>query len=111
MALPLIRIIKATTDSSVPSYGRPHVAPPIIPRLPRRRSSTAEKYRDMLEPGEELVTIVRRHPIGILGYYLEVFFGLLVVIGFLAFLLFSFSDSLSDASSAALIGGGVFAVA
>lgn len=84
---------------SPPVAPRPDVAPPMIPRMPfgKRRKGPGS---DMLEPGEELVTIVRRHPIGIIGYYIEVFFGLLVVIVFFTFLM----KSLGQSSTGLLLG-------
>lgn len=63
-------------------------APDLNPNWQRQAPSN-----DLLEPGETLVTVVKRHPIGIFGYYIEAFVGLIVVIGFGIFLLKSLSSS------------------
>ncbi len=64
-----------------PVIQQPNVAPPIKPRLPKRGHYVAPGM-DILEQGEEVATIVRRHPIGIVGFYIEGLIGVLLVSGF-----------------------------
>lgn len=76
-----------------PSHLPPAILPPInmAPQSPPPHGS-----EDLLEPGERLVVIVKRHPIGIVGIYIEAFVGLLVVFGLLVTLAPNFFSGLSD---------------
>lgn len=90
--------------------------PPSTPQQPAVTPDPPPMFKDtvaksMLEPGERLLTVVHRHPIGIIILYLEAVLG----VGALAALLIVVAPSaLKDLSSEAnrlLIGGVVFAVA
>jgi len=59
---------------------------------------------DLLEPGERLVVIVRKHPIGIIGIYIEALVGLLVVFGLFLAIAPDFFNGLSDQAYKILVG-------
>lgn len=65
----------------------------------------------LLEPGEHLVTVVRRHPIGIIGIYAEMLVGIIGVIALVLLSIYSFFASLSGASKGLIAAGAVFVVA
>jgi len=61
----------------------------------------------LLEPGEQVVTIVRRHPIGIIGIYIEMFAGV-IILGVLMVLALSGTFGKLPTSTEAAVGlGGV----
>jgi membrane protein YdbS with pleckstrin-like domain len=65
----------------------------------------------MLEPGEHMITVVHRHPIGIIIIYLEALIGV-IALGVLA--IFIAPDIFSDTSTQTnrlIVGGTIFAVA
>jgi len=89
-------IVPVPEDQPTPVPPAPPAAPtpPPAPQEPAVTTWRPGKAsNDMLEPGESLVTIVRRHPIGIFGFYIEAFIGLVMIIGFGWFLLHSFNVS------------------
>lgn len=78
-------------------------SPPII--------VTDSTLRNMLEPGEQPLAVVHRHVIGIIGLYLGVLAGIIVIVIFFALVAPDLFDNLSKQSWRALLGGIVFAVA
>ena len=99
-------------NSLPPRIPQRNVAPSPLP-LPRKAARELRRSQtDLLEPGEELITVVYRHPIGIIGYYLEAFSGLILIVGFLAFLIANFAGpSDSNAAASIIVGGSIFAFA
>ena len=63
-----------------------------------------------LEPGERLVTVVRKHPIGIFGIYLEMFVGVVAVIALLLLTIFNFFSDGSKSSKGLIAAGAIFVV-
>ncbi|OVE78800.1 hypothetical protein BVY00_01940 [bacterium G20] len=77
-----------------PNHLPPSVMPPInMTPPPDSQLSTNE---DLLEPDEQELAVVRRHPIGIFGIYLETLIGLLVVTGLLFAVAPDFFNGLSS---------------
>jgi len=66
---------------------------------------------DMLEPGERIVTIVHRHPIGIIAIYLEALAGLIAVVVLIKVLAPSFLDNLSGQAYTLMIAIAIIVVA
>lgn len=66
---------------------------------------------ELLEPGERLVVIVRKHPIGVVGIYVEALVGLLVVFGLFLVIAPDFFNGLSAQAYKILIGIIVFGLA
>jgi hypothetical protein len=96
--------------SPPPIIKKPNVAPSLKPRLPSRK--VAEGIgEDLLEPGEELVTVIKRHPIGIIGFYIEAFVALVLIIGFGVFIVNVLGNGISKQSTGWLIGTVVFSIA
>lgn len=65
----------------------------------------------MLEPGEQVVTIVRRHPIGIVAIYVETLLGVIALIALIMFLAPNFRDNLTGQSYSLFLMAIVLAVA
>ncbi len=65
----------------------------------------------LLEPGETVVTIVRRHPIGIIGIYIEMLTGILLVIGLVVLAVIGFFVSISSQTKGLVAAMGLFVVA
>jgi len=82
------------------------VMPPINMTPPDLKSS-----EDLLEPGEQLVVVVKKHPIGIVGIYLEALVGLLVVFGLFLAIAPDFFNSLSNQAYKILVGVIIFGLA
>lgn len=86
------------------------IPPPTIP--PQIHGVKLDRaFREMLEPGEQPLAVVKRHPIGIIGLYLEALAGL---IGILSLIFIIAPDILSDLSKETnrlILGSVVFAVA
>src|SRR3989344_3818556 len=87
-----------TTLSANPPPGVPNNPPP-------------PEVNKMLQPGEQVLFTVRRHPIGIIFIYLEVLAAVLtiVVIGYLAAP--TLIDTLSEGANRLLLGGVIIAIA
>ena len=66
---------------------------------------------DMLEPGEQIVTVVHKHPIGIIFIYLEVLVGIIALVGLFIILAPDFLNNLSTQSYRLFLAAVVFAVA
>ncbi|MBI2588964.1 PH domain-containing protein [Candidatus Saccharibacteria bacterium] len=88
----------------------PQTPPPQPPSLPSAQAQPSTSG-DMLEPDEQLIDIVRRHPIGIVALYLGVFTALIVIIVFFALITPDLFDSLSKESYRFLLGGIILALA
>ncbi len=71
--------------------------------------SNADK--DLLEPGEVLVTVVRRHPIGIIGIYLEMFTGIAGVATLAILAIFVFFTQQSTGAKGLIAAGALFVIA
>lgn len=87
----------------------PAAPPAAEPAVPPHKASKigafaiAKTDENLLEPGEHLVTVVRRHPIGIVGIYAEMLVGIFGVIALVLLAIFSFFKTLSG-SDKGLIG-------
>jgi len=81
--------------------------PPAVPPVPQISKSD----NDLLEPGEHIVTVVHRHPIGIIVIYLEALVGVIAIIALLMVLAPSFLDNLSGQAYNLFIAGVILAVA
>ena len=64
-----------------------------------------------LEPGEKLVTVVKRHSIGIVGIYLEMFTGIAGVVTLVLLSIFVFFSQVSTSTKGLIAGLGVFVIA
>ena len=73
--------------------------------------SIAKSDEKLLEPGEKLVTIVRRHPIGIVGIYAEMGAGIAAVVAIVLLAIYSFFNNLSSSTKGLIAAGAVFVVA
>lgn len=69
--------------------------------LPTVESTKQE--RDFLEPGETLVTVVHRHPIGIAGIYLGAFVTIIAVLAIATVVAPGFFSNLSDQAQRLLV--------
>lgn len=66
---------------------------------------------DLLESDEHIVTVVHRHPIGIVAIYIEALLGTIAIIGLMLVVAPSFMDNLSGESYSLFIAGVIMAVA
>lgn len=64
----------------------------------------------VLEPGEHLVTVVQRHPIGLVGIYTEMLTGIVGVMVLAIVGMFVLSTHLSGAAKGLIAAGGVLVV-
>src|SRR3569833_2970 len=71
----------------------------------------AKADEKLLEPGEHLVTVIRRHPIGIIGIYLEMMAGIAGIVTLVVLAIFVFFASLSGSAKGLIAGGAVFVIA
>ena len=85
-----------------------HLPPSMMPPINMSQSFGLKGSEDLLEPGEQLVVIVRKHPIGIVGIYIEALVGLLVVFGLFLAIAPDFFNGLSNQAYKALVGVIVF---
>jgi hypothetical protein len=65
----------------------------------------------LLEPGEEMITVVRRHPIGIIIIYLEALLGVAALVTLAIFVAPDIFTDLSTQTNRAIVGGTIFALA
>lgn len=73
-----------------------HLPPTMLPPINMTPQTQLGGNEDLLEPGEKLVVVVKRHPIGIVGIYTEALIGLLVVFGLLVAVASNLFAGLSD---------------
>lgn len=96
--------------TSPPAHQPPnHLPPEIMPPI-NMTPSGFSRDEDLLEPGEQLVIVVKKHPIGIIGIYIEALVGLLAVFGLLLALAPGFFSGLSSTAyrtAVAIIGIGL----
>lgn len=78
-------------------------APPEESLPPGEHASRAEMA--LLEPGEHLVTIVHRHPIGIIAIYLEALVGVVALMALAVIVAPDFLGNLSGESYRLFLGG------
>lgn len=90
-----------------PNHLPSSMMPPINMSLP----SGLKGSEDLLEPGEQLVVIVRKHPIGIVGIYIEALVGLLAIFGLFLVITPSFFTGLSNQAYRILVAIIVFGLA
>ncbi len=88
----------------------PPTQPPNPPILPDERPPIAEDD-DLLEPGENQLLVIHRHPIGIVYLYLAALTGVIVLGAFLFLVAPNFLNTLANESSRLLLGGIVLAIA
>ena len=81
-----------------------HLPPSIMPPINMTHPSGLRGSEDLLEPGEQLVVTVRKHPIGIVGIYAEALVGLLVVSGLFLAIAPDFFNGLSSQAYKILVG-------
>lgn len=100
-------------DPQPPTHQPPdHLPPAMMPPINMSQSFGLIKgSEDLLEPGEQLVVIVRKHPIGIVGIYVEALAGLLVVFGLFLAIAPDFFNGLSTQAYKVLVGVIVFGLA
>jgi len=100
-------------DQTQPPTHQPpsHLPPSMMPPINMAQSSGLKGSEDLLEPGEQLVVIVRKHPIGIVGIYAEALVGLLVVFGLFLAIAPDFFNGLSAQAYKILVGVIVFGLA
>src|SRR5690242_8108781 len=88
-----------------------HLPPEMLPPINTTPTHVEHHSEDLLEPDEQELAVVRRHPIGIIGIYLESLIGLLVV-GSVFFLVGpDFLNGLSSRAYPILIAVVVFGLA
>lgn len=73
-----------------------HLPPGVVPPINMAPSSGFKNTEDLLEPGEQLVVVVKKHPIGVVGIYVEALTGLLAVFGLLVLVAPDFFSGLSE---------------
>lgn len=87
-------------------------APPILPAVSKVAAlATSKADEKLLEPGEHLVTVVRRHPIGIVAIYAEMLTGIVGVIAIVLLAMFAFFDHLSTGTKGLIAAGTIFVIA
>ncbi len=89
-------------DSSSALPANPPVNPPPI---------VDGALASLLEPGEQMITVVRRHPIGIIIIYLEALIGVLALGVLAVFIAPDIFSDLSTQTNRLIIAGTIFAVA
>lgn len=85
-------------QNTVPPQAPPPIAPDPI-------------AKDLTEPGERTIDIVRRHPIGLIFIYIEALAGVLALAALLIFVAPDSFKNMSASGSRLLIAGVIFAVA
>ncbi len=88
-----------------------HLPPSMMPPINMSRRPEIKGSEDLLEPGEQVVVVVRKHPIGIVGIYVEALVGLLVVFGLFLAIAPDFFNGLSDQAYKVLVGIIIFGLA
>lgn len=88
-----------------------HLPPSMMPPINMSRQTKIKGSEDLLEPGEQVVVVVRKHPIGIVGIYIEALVGLLVVFGLFLAIAPDFFNGVSDHAYKVLVGIIVFGLA
>jgi len=83
----------------------PETAPP----LPSVKTDRA--FAEMLEPGETPLDQVRRHPIGIVGLYLEALVAVAAVLSLIFLIAPDVLSDLSKQSNRLIVAGSIFAIA
>lgn len=93
-----------------PSTHQPpdHLPPSMMPPINMTQPTGLRGSEDLLESGEQLVVIVRKHPIGIVGIYVEALVGLLVVFGLFLAIAPDFFNGVSNQAYKILVGVIVF---
>ena len=87
-----------------------HLPPKIMPPINMTQSGMSHD-EDLLEPGEQLVVIVKKHPIGLIGIYIEALVGLLAVFGLLVAVAPDFFNGLSNQAYMAVVAVIIFGLA
>lgn len=95
-------------DGQNPAPAAPSV-PPVVSKVAALAISKADER--LLEPGEHLVTVVRRHPIGIVAIYAEMLTGIVAVIVIVLLAMFAFFTHLSSSTKGLIAAGSVFVIA
>ncbi len=100
-------------DQTPQSQHKPpgHLPPAMMPPINMTDSPGAKDGRDLLEPGEKVVVVVRKHPIGVVGIYVEALVGLLVVFGLFLAIAPDFFNGLSNQAYKVLVGVIIFGLA
>ena len=68
-------------------------------------------FREMLEPGEHPLAVVKRHPIGIIGLYLEALVGIVAILSLIFIIAPDVLSDFSKQSNRLILGGAVFGMA
>jgi len=95
-----------------PQTPPPPVPPPAPtpPNTPEASAAFIKEARDLLEPGETIVTIVHRHPIGIVFIYLETLVAVIAVLVLMLVVAPDFFSNLSGQAYRLLIASILLAV-
>lgn len=93
----------------MPPVTPPSQPPPLTPSNYSKHMPKSDS--DMLEPNEQIIAVVHRHIIGVVGLYLGVIGALIAILLFVATVTPNIFSSLSNQSYRLLLGGIVLAVA
>lgn len=74
-------------------------------KKPMPGAPSSDIHKDMLEAGEHLVTIVRKHPIGIIALYIEAVFGVIAAVALFIFVGGRSSSVFASGSIGLLLAG------
>lgn len=88
-----------------------HLPSSIMPPINMAQPTGLKGSEDLLEPGEQLVVIVRKHPIGIAAIYVEALVGLLAVFGLLLAVAPDFFNTLPNQAYTILVSVIIFGLA
>ena len=101
-------IAVTNADAQEPQAQTPDEPKPMGAKIGALAVSNADEK--LLEPGEHLVTVVHRHPIGIIAIYIEMLLGIAGVIALVLLAIFSFFVSISSSAKGMIGAGAVFVV-
>lgn len=93
----------------MPPISPPSQPPPLVPANFSKHMPKSDS--DMLEPNEQIIAVVHRHIIGVVGLYLGVIGALIAILLFVATVTPNIFGNLSNQSYRLLLGGIVLAVA
>lgn len=91
---------------------QPPAQPPVPPvELPKAPKPISPIEASLLEPGEQIVTIVHRHPIGIIIIYLETLAAIIAILAVVFLAAPSFLDNVSGQTYNLLLAGIIMVIA
>jgi membrane protein YdbS with pleckstrin-like domain len=104
-----VAVVNADEPQAAAATPQPPKDPPPLSKIGALAIAKADEQ--LLEPGEHLVTVIRRHPIGIIGIYAEMLSGILLVVGLVMLAVLGFFVSLSSQTKGLVAAMGVFVIA